>query len=122
MELLITKSQLATMRGKKEYYRRELMKALEHNHHGKCSKKVSRGKRTFTRPPDNEVNPKVKALVGTGYDPRRPHYDLNGYKPKESRSDHDESNDTEESVADNFNTAGDANTAGPSQVTIRAGC
>ena len=122
MELLITKSQLATMREKKEYYRQELMKALEHAHHGKCSRKISKGKRTFALPPDNEVDPKSKAPVGTVYDPHRPHYDLNGYMPKESHSDHDESNDTEESVANNFNTAGDANTAGPSGVTIRAGC
>ena len=122
MELLITKSQLATMREKKEYYRQELMKALEHAHHGKRSRKISKRKRTFALLADEEVDPKGKAPIGTGYDPRRPHYDLNGYMPKESHSYHDESNDTEESVANNFNTAGDANTAGPSGVTIRAGC
>ena len=60
-----------------------------------------------------------------GYDPHHAHYNLNGYIPRESYSDHAKSVETGESVADNFNnkkTAGDANTAGPSRVTIRAGC
>ena len=61
-----------------------------------------------------EKDPQGKALANSGYDSYRPHYDLNGYIPMESQSDHDGGNDTEESYADNFNTkktAGDANTA-----------
>jgi flagellar basal body rod protein FlgC len=119
MELLILKSQLATMREKKEYYRQELLKALERPHH---SRRMNKGKRTFAMPLDDEVeileaDPRGKAPANSGYDPHHPHYDLNGYIPRESQSDHDESNHIKESIADNFNTnktAGDANTAGPS--------
>ena len=101
-------SQMATLKDKKEYYKQELQKALERPR----SRRIKKGKRTFAMPPNQ------------GYDPRRPHYNLNGYIPRESLSDHNESNDTEESVTDNFNnkkTAGDANTAGPSS-SFRVGC
>ncbi|CAD6267594.1 unnamed protein product [Miscanthus lutarioriparius] len=65
------------------------------------------------------VDPRGKAPATTGYDPHHPHNNLNGYITRESLSDHAESNDTEESVADNFNnrkTAGNANIVGPSRV------
>jgi len=103
MELLIMSSQIATLKDKKEYYKQELQKALEGPH----TRRIKKGKRTFAMPPNK------------GYDPRHPHYNLNGYIPRESLSDHDGSNDTEELVVDNFNskkTAGDTNTTGPSRV------
>ena len=94
---------MAMLEDKKEYYRQELHKALERP----CSRRLKKGKRTFAMPPNQ------------GYDPRHPHYNLNGYIPRESLSDHAESNDTEELVADNLTikkTAGDANTVGPLRV------
>jgi len=89
LELLIMKSQLATMREKKEYYRQELLKALERSHHEKRSRRMNKGKRTFAMPLDDEVeilekDPQGKALANSGYDSYRPHYDLNGYIPMES--------------------------------------
>ena len=59
-------------------------------------------------PPDHGVeipgvDPRDKALATIGYDPHHPHYNLNGYIPRESLSDHTKSNDTKESVTDNFN-------------------
>lgn len=73
-------------------------------------------------PPGDDVDPKGKTPATSGYDPHRPYYDLNEYMSKESQSNYDGGNKIEESCADNFNTTGDANTAGPSRVTIRAGC
>ena len=60
LELLIMRSQLATMREKKEYYRQELMKALERPHHGKRSRKISKGKWTFAMPRVMMCTQKVK--------------------------------------------------------------
>ena len=96
------------MREEKEQCKQELQKALERPH----ARRIKKGKRTFAMPPNK------------GYDPRHPHYNLNGYIPRESLSDHDRSSDTEESVTDNFNskkTAGDTNTTGLSRVPSRQG-
>jgi len=65
------------------------MNALEHPHREKRSRRMNKGKRTFTMPPKDEVeilekDPRGKAPATTGYDPYCPHYDLNGYIPRES--------------------------------------
>ena len=64
LELLLTKSQLATMRGKKAYYQQELMNTLKHPRHKKCSRRMDKGKRTFAMPPEDKVEILEKGSTG----------------------------------------------------------
>ena len=77
------------MREKKAYYQQELMNALERPHHEKHLWRMNKGKRTFTMPLGDEVeilekDSRGKASACSGYDLYCPHYDLNGYIPRES--------------------------------------
>lgn len=91
----------------------ELREAQQQPYSRKHARWIKQGRRTFARRP---IATGTRSGV-PAYDPQHPHYDLNGYVPKESMSDH-ETIETEESMADNFTnkeTTQDARDAGPSK-------
>jgi hypothetical protein len=93
-ELFLSRQERAILKNKLDSSRQELKEALQQSHAKKRARKMNKGKRTM-------------AIVAgpwdriPAYDPHNPHYERNGYFPKESYSNQ-ETVETEESMADNF--------------------
>lgn len=92
-ELFLVRQERTILKNKLEACRQELKEAEARAK--KSAKKLKKAKRIVIKGPRGEV---------PAYDPKNPHYELDGYLPKESYSDR-EIVGTQESMADNFTKA-----------------